>query len=103
MFQKKNSNVFVALCLFVNTLFFSHFVRVLFPKRNNFITIVLFCRKKVVFAVKNRALYRFIEDVKKSDTSLEKIKLSASSNLRGKERTEQIKKLEDYVYQVKAF
>jgi len=57
----------------------------------------------VVFAVKNKALYRFIDDVKKSDTSLDRIKLSTSSNLRGRERTEQIKKLEDYVYQVKAF
>lgn len=57
----------------------------------------------VVFAVKNKTLYRFIDEVKKSDTALEKIKLSASSNLKGKERTEQIKKMEDYVYQVKAF
>jgi serine protease Do len=57
----------------------------------------------VVFAVKNKALYRFIEDVKKSDTSLERIKLSTSSSIKGKERTEQIKKVEDYVYQVKAF
>ncbi len=57
----------------------------------------------VVFAVKNKALYRFIDEVRKSDTGVEKIKLSNSSNLRGKERTEQIKKMEDYVYQVKAF
>jgi serine protease Do len=57
----------------------------------------------VVFAVKNKALYRFIDEVKKSDTSLEKIRLSTSSTLRGRERTEQIKKLEDYIYQVKAF
>jgi serine protease Do len=57
----------------------------------------------VVFAVKNKALYRFIEDVKKSDTSLERIKLPTSSSLKGRERTEQIKKVEDYVYQVKAF
>jgi len=57
----------------------------------------------VVFAVKNKALYRFIESLKKSDPSLEKIKLSTSSNLRGRERTEQVNKLEAYVYQVKAF
>lgn len=57
----------------------------------------------VVFAVKNKALYRFIDEVKKSDTALEKIRLSNSSTLRGRDRTEQIKKLEDYVYQVKAF
>jgi S1-C subfamily serine protease len=57
----------------------------------------------VVYAVKNKALYRFIENVRKSDTSFENIKLSTSSSLKGRERTEQIKKLEDYVYQVKAF
>jgi serine protease Do len=57
----------------------------------------------VVFAVKNKALYRFIDEVKKSDTALENIKLPASSYLRGKERTQQVKQLEDYVYQVKAF
>jgi len=57
----------------------------------------------VVFAVKNKALYRFIDEVRKSDTAVEKIKLSTSSNLKGRERTEQIKKMEDYVYQVKAF
>lgn len=57
----------------------------------------------VVYAVKNKALYRFIDEVRKSDTAVEKIKLTNSSNLKGKERTEQIKKLEDYVYQVKAF
>ncbi len=57
----------------------------------------------VVFAVKNKALYRFIDEVRKADTAVEKIKLTNSSNLKGKERTEQIKKMEDYVYQVKAF
>jgi serine protease Do len=57
----------------------------------------------VVFAVKNKTLYRFIDELKKSDTSLEKIRLSTSSSLRGKERTQQIKQLEEYVYQVKAF
>ncbi len=57
----------------------------------------------VVFAVKNKALYRFIDEVKKSDTAIEKIKLSTASSLKGKDRVNQIKQLEDYVYQVKAF
>jgi serine protease Do len=57
----------------------------------------------VIFAVKNKALYRFIEELKKSDTTLEKIRLSTSSSLKGKERTQQIRQMEDYVYQVKAF
>jgi serine protease Do len=57
----------------------------------------------VVFAGKNKVLYRFIEELKKSDTTLEKIRLSTSSSLKGKERTQQIRQMEDYVYQVKAF
>jgi S1-C subfamily serine protease len=57
----------------------------------------------VVFAVKNKALYRFIDEIKHSDTALEKIRLSTASNLKGKDRIQQIKQLEDYVYQVKAF
>lgn len=57
----------------------------------------------VVFAVKTKGIHRFIDEVKKADTTLEKIKLPGGSNLRGKERTQQIKQLEDYVYQVKAF
>ncbi|HEX6915181.1 MAG TPA: trypsin-like peptidase domain-containing protein [Chitinophagaceae bacterium] len=57
----------------------------------------------VVFAVKTRALHRFIQEVKLADTTLARLKLPVSSSLRGKERTQQIKQLEDYVYQVKAF
>lgn len=57
----------------------------------------------VVFAVKTRGIHRFIEEVKKADTTLEKIKLPSSSSLRGKERTQQIRQMEDYVFQVKAF
>lgn len=57
----------------------------------------------VVFAVKNKALYRFIDELRKADTALLKIKLPTSSNLKGKERVQQVKQLENYVYQVKAF
>jgi serine protease Do len=57
----------------------------------------------VVFAVKNKALYRFINEVRKTDSSLEKIKLPSSTSFRSKERVQQVKQLENYVYQVKAF
>lgn len=57
----------------------------------------------VVFAVKTKTLHRFIDEKKKADTSLEKIKLPSSSGMRGKDRTQQVKQLEDYVYQVRAF
>ena len=57
----------------------------------------------VVFAVKTKGIQSFIEEIKKADTSLGRIKLSSASSLRGKDRTQQVKQLEDYVYQVKAF
>lgn len=57
----------------------------------------------VVFAVRIKALHRFIDEKKKADTALEKIRLSNSSSLKGKDRMQQVKQLEDYVYQVKAF
>lgn len=57
----------------------------------------------VVFAVKTKGINQFIDNIKKADTALDKIKLPTGSNLKGKERTQQIKQLEDYVYQVKAF
>ncbi len=57
----------------------------------------------VVFAVKTKGIHRFIDQVKKIDTTLEKIKLPTSSTLKGKDRTKQVEQLENYVYQVKAF
>jgi serine protease Do len=57
----------------------------------------------VVFAVKTKAIQRFIDEIKKGDTGLNKIRLSSASSLRGKEKAQQIKQLEDYVYQVRAF
>ncbi|MCE3283510.1 MAG: trypsin-like peptidase protein [Chitinophagaceae bacterium] len=57
----------------------------------------------VVFAVRTKAIHRFIDQVKKADTSLEKIKLPTASSLKGKDRPQQIKQLQEYVYQVKAF
>lgn len=75
--------------------------------RNGEIIGVLSARERqavsVVFAIKNKVLYRFIDNLKKNDSSLEKLKLSTSSSLRGRDRTEQISKLETFVYQVKAF
>lgn len=57
----------------------------------------------VIFAVKSKNIYQMVDELKKSDTSIEKIKLPLRSSLRGMERKQQIIKVEDCVFYVKAF
>lgn len=56
----------------------------------------------VVFAVTARNIFISLEQVKK-DTAFQHIKLPTSSNLKGLERTQQVKKIEDCVFMVKSF
>lgn len=57
----------------------------------------------VKFAVKTKTIFEMINELKETDTSVQKIKLPANTGLRGLSRVEQIKKVEDYVFQVKAY
>jgi serine protease Do len=57
----------------------------------------------VVFAVKSKNIYQMVDELKKSDTAFEKIKLPTHSSLKGVERKQQIIRLEESVYYVKAF
>lgn len=57
----------------------------------------------VAFAVKSRNIYRMVDELKKSDTTIEKIKLSTHNSLKGVERKQQITRLEEYVFYVKAY
>lgn len=57
----------------------------------------------VAFAVKSKNIYTMVDELKNSDTSIEKIRLSSRSVLKGVERKKQITKLEDCIYYVKAF
>ena len=54
----------------------------------------------VVFAVKSQHIFRTIDDFRKID-SIQNIKLSTNSNIRGMERVQQVKKIEECVYMVK--
>lgn len=54
----------------------------------------------VVFAIKSSNIYKAIEEVNKQNSE-EKIKLSNSGNLRGADRTTQIKKVQDYIFMIK--
>ena len=54
----------------------------------------------VVFAIQSKYIYTVLNDLKKFDTSM-KVKTPAVSSLKGMDRTQQVKKIEDYVFMVK--
>lgn len=57
----------------------------------------------VSFAIKSKNIYQIVEELKKSDSSYSNIKLSSVSSMNQEERVEQIKKIENFVYMVKAY
>ncbi len=57
----------------------------------------------VAFAVKSKSIHTMVDELKKTDTAFEKMKLPSRSSLRGVERKQQITKLEESVFYVKAF
>ena len=62
-----------------------------------------------VFAIKSKNIFKALDDIRndstivKNDSSVASIKLSPASSLRGLERTQQIKKILDYVFLVKSY
>jgi serine protease Do len=57
----------------------------------------------VVFAIKSKNVYQAIDSLKKDDTAYHNIKASTVSNLKGMDRVQQIKQIQDCVYMVKSF
>ncbi|MBX9892575.1 MAG: serine protease [Chitinophagaceae bacterium] len=57
----------------------------------------------VAFAVKSKNIYQLIDALKKDDTAFQKVKVATHSSLKGMNRTNQVKEMEDYVFLVKAF
>jgi serine protease Do len=57
----------------------------------------------VVFAIKSKNVYLAIDDLKKEDTAYQKLKAPSVSNIKGMDRVEQIKQIEDCVYMVRSF
>lgn len=55
----------------------------------------------VVFAIQSKYIHSILTELKKSDTAYLKIKTPAGSSLKGMDRTQQVKKIEDYVFMVK--
>lgn len=57
----------------------------------------------VVFAINSKNIYKAFDDLKKEDTAYQKIKIPSVSNIKGIDRVEQIKKIEDCIYMVRTF
>jgi serine protease Do len=59
----------------------------------------------VTFAIKSRNILQFIEELKnnKDDSSARRIKIPVHSTIKGIERKDQIKQLENYVFLIQAF
>ena len=55
----------------------------------------------VVFAIQSKYILSVLNQLKKADTSYLKLKTPSSSSLKGMDRTEQVKKMQDYVFMVK--
>jgi serine protease Do len=55
----------------------------------------------VVFAIQSKYIHGLLNELKKSDTAYSKVKTPAASSLKGMDRTQQVKKIEDYIFMVK--
>lgn len=57
----------------------------------------------VVFAIKSQGIYKLVDELKESDTAVQKIKMPVTSSIKKKTRVEQIKEVSDCVFLVKAY
>jgi S1-C subfamily serine protease len=57
----------------------------------------------VTFAITSKYIYRMVEELKKSDTTYQRIKMPTYSSVRGMDRVNQVKKMEDCVFLIRAY
>ncbi|MEP6514195.1 MAG: serine protease, partial [Parafilimonas sp.] len=57
----------------------------------------------VVFATRAKNIFSLLDELKETDTAVQKMKLPSSSAIKSLDRVSQIKQAENYVYQVKAY
>jgi polyhydroxyalkanoate synthesis regulator phasin len=57
----------------------------------------------VVFAITSKNIFTLLDELSKTDTTLQKIKLPATSSIKGMDRIQQIKKIEDCIYMVRSY
>jgi serine protease Do len=55
----------------------------------------------VVFATQSKYIYQVLDQLKSSDKNLPDLKLPTSTSLKGLDRTQQVKKISEFVYMVK--
>ncbi len=55
----------------------------------------------VVFATLGKYIYKALEDIKKDSTIDDRIKLPTYTNIKGLDKIQQVKKVEEYIYMVK--
>lgn len=57
----------------------------------------------VVFAIKSKNVYQAIDSLRRTDTTYQRIKAPSVSNIKGMDRVQQVKQIEDCVFMVKSF
>lgn len=57
----------------------------------------------VVFAVKSKSIYQLVEELKKSDSTIQRIKIPVNNTLKGEDREQQIARVENCVFLVNAY
>ncbi len=57
----------------------------------------------VVFAIKTAEVFNLIDELKTTDTSINKIKLTSGHKAKNSDRVKQVRDVQGYVYQVKAY
>lgn len=57
----------------------------------------------VVFAIQSKYIVEMVNELKKTDTSVHNLKLPASSQVRGMDRVQQVKKIQDYIFMVNVY
>lgn len=57
----------------------------------------------VVFAIKAKGIYKLVDELKESDTAVQKIKMPVTSSIKKKTRVEQVGEVADFVFLVKAY
>lgn len=55
----------------------------------------------VAFAIRSKYIYTVLNELQKEDSSFQNIKLPVTSNLKNKDRMQQVKTISDFVYMVK--
>ncbi len=57
----------------------------------------------VVFAIRSRYILEALQELRQSDTAFSKLKVPVQSHVKGLEKTQQVKKIQDFVYMIKVY